>query len=594
MVNNAGISGSFRRLMDDDLRDFDRVIAVDLYGVMVGTQRAARAMGEGGSIINITSIAGISPGIGFSTYRAAKAGVIHFSRCAAVEVAELGVRVNVIAPGNIATDINASFDTASIVRRIQPLQRLGGTRDVANTAVYLASERSAQVTGIVIPVDGGTTAGPPPINYDDIQAPRPLAGQRIFDMADQTVTVLRAKGVLDVDSGEVLEGASVVIEGNRITSVTDDPTAASGADQVIELPDLTLVPGLMDMEVDLVLGGPGAGFSDPVRMDPVKMGLRAVANGQRTLRAGFTTVRNLGLFIKTGGYLVDVALADAIAAGWVEGPRVIPAGHAICPTGGHLDPSAQSGLAPGIMPMTVEEGIADGIDEVRKAVRYQIKHGAKLIKCCASGGVMTPTGPPGRAAVLHRGAGRDRRRGPPPRPAGRDALPRRHRRQRRPRRRDRLHRARDDDQRRHHPAHGRHRHLPRLHLRAHRELGHLRSAEVAPGQGREVFPKAKESLSKAIEAGVKIAVGSDAPAIWHGRNAEELDVLVKRGMTPIQAIRAATTVAAELIDTPDLGRIAPDMLADIIGVTGDPLADITTFQRVPFVMKDGTVVKHRA
>lgn len=170
MVNNAGISGSSRRLMADDLRDFDRVIAVDLYGVMTGTQRAARAMGEGGSIINITSIAGINPGVGFSTYRAAKAGVIHFSRCAAVEVAELGVRVNVIAPGNIATDINASFDTASIVRRIQPLQRLGGTRDVADTAVYLASERSAQVTGVVIPVDGGTTAGPPPTSFDDIQA----------------------------------------------------------------------------------------------------------------------------------------------------------------------------------------------------------------------------------------------------------------------------------------------------------------------------------------------------------------------------------------------------------------------------------------
>src|SRR5436190_15832752 len=213
-------------------------------------------------------------------------------------------------------------------------------------------------------------------------------------MPDQTVTVLQPKGVLDVDRGEVLEGARVVIEGNRITAVTDRRDTDSDADQVIDLPELTLVPGLMDMEVDLVLGGPGAGLTDPVRMDPVKMGLRAVANAQRTLRAGFTTVRNLGLFIKTGGYLVDVALAEAIAAGWFEGPRVIPAGHAICPTGGHLDPSAQSGLAPGIMRMTVEEGIADGVDEIRKAVRYQIKHGAKLIKCCASGGVMTPTGPP--------------------------------------------------------------------------------------------------------------------------------------------------------------------------------------------------------
>ena len=170
MVNNAGVSGSMRRLMVDDLRDFDRVIAVDLYGVIVGTQRAAGAMTSGGSVINITSIAGISPGVGFSSYRAAKAGVVHFSRCAAIEVAELGVRVNVIGPGNIATDINATFDTASIVSRIQPLQRLGGTRDIANAAVYLASERAAQVTGIVVPVDGGTTAGPPPIPFDAVRS----------------------------------------------------------------------------------------------------------------------------------------------------------------------------------------------------------------------------------------------------------------------------------------------------------------------------------------------------------------------------------------------------------------------------------------
>ena len=109
----------------------------------------------------------------------------------------------------------------------------------------------------------------------------------------------------------------------------------------------------------------------------------------------------------------------------------------------------------------------------------------------------------------------------------------------------------------------------------------------------EVFPKAKESLSKAIEAGVKIASGSDAPAIWHGRNAEELVVLVQRGMTPLQALRAATTVSADLIDAPDLGRIAPGMLADVIGVPGDPLTDITTTQRVAFVMKAGRVYKRQ-
>jgi NAD(P)-dependent dehydrogenase (short-subunit alcohol dehydrogenase family) len=170
MVNNAGVPSSFRRFMQDDLRDFERVMAVDLYGVMVGTQVAARHMGDGGSIINTTSIAGISPGVGLTTYRAAKAGVIHFSRCAAIELAELGMRVNVIAPGNISTDINAAFDTASIVSRLQPLQRLGSTRDVANAAVYLASARSAQVTGMVVPVDGGTTVGPPPASLGTVMA----------------------------------------------------------------------------------------------------------------------------------------------------------------------------------------------------------------------------------------------------------------------------------------------------------------------------------------------------------------------------------------------------------------------------------------
>ena len=170
MVNNAGIPSSFRRLMGDDLRDWDRVMDVDLKGVIMGTQVAAASMEPGGSIISTTSIAGINPGIGLTTYRAAKAAVVHFTKCAAIELAELGIRVNVIAPGNIATDINAAFDTRSIVARMQPLQRLGSTEDVANAAVYLASERSAQVTGTLLPVDGGTTAGPPPFDTSRVMA----------------------------------------------------------------------------------------------------------------------------------------------------------------------------------------------------------------------------------------------------------------------------------------------------------------------------------------------------------------------------------------------------------------------------------------
>ena len=214
-------------------------------------------------------------------------------------------------------------------------------------------------------------------------------------MPDPTVIVLHARGVLDIDTGDVIDGGYVCVEGDRITSVGTDSSVAKDADEVIELGDLTLLPGLMDMEVDLVLGGPGAGLTDPVVSDPIKMTLRATVNARRTLLAGFTTVRNLGLFVKTGGYLLDVALSEAVEAGWIDGPRIVPAGHAICPTGGHLDPSAQSGLAPHMMPLSVEEGIADGIDQVRRAVRYQIKHGVQLIKCCASGGVIASRGSAG-------------------------------------------------------------------------------------------------------------------------------------------------------------------------------------------------------
>jgi NAD(P)-dependent dehydrogenase (short-subunit alcohol dehydrogenase family) len=164
MVNNAGVSGGLRRFLDDDLRDFDRVMAVDLFGVMVGSQWAARHMVAhgGGVIINVASAAGIDPGIGMLPYRAAKAGVVHLTRCLAVELGAHGVRANCIAPANIATEINAAFDKAAVTS-LQPLPRQGLPVDVAEAAVYLASDRSAQVTGIVLPVDGGMSTGTPPI-----------------------------------------------------------------------------------------------------------------------------------------------------------------------------------------------------------------------------------------------------------------------------------------------------------------------------------------------------------------------------------------------------------------------------------------------
>ena len=163
MCNNAGVGGSLRGFLDDDFRDFEHMMAVNLKGVMVGSQRAALHMAEhgGGVIINTTSIGGINAGSGVTAYRASKAGVIHFTRCIAVELAAHNIRVNCIAPAHIATAINAAFDQTKIVQMMQPLQRMGSPRDVAEAALFLASERAAQITGIVMPVDGGTTAGAP-------------------------------------------------------------------------------------------------------------------------------------------------------------------------------------------------------------------------------------------------------------------------------------------------------------------------------------------------------------------------------------------------------------------------------------------------
>jgi imidazolonepropionase-like amidohydrolase len=404
------------------------------------------------------------------------------------------------------------------------------------------------------------------------------------------VPIIKAAGLVDVDSGELVTPGVLRIEGDRIVGAAPEALADGAGDEVIDLGELILLPGLMDMEVNLLMGGRGetAEYS-PVRDDPPLRMLRAVGNARRTLRAGFTTVRNLGLFCKTGGYLLDVALAKAIDEGWIDGPRIVPAGHAITPTGGHLDPTTIFSMMPGLVEMTVEEGVADGVDQVRKAVRYQIKHGAKLIKICASGGVMSDSGAAGaqhysdeelRAIVdeAHRRGlkvaahthGAEAVRSAVE--AGIDCIE---------------HGFLIDDEA----------------IAAMVKAGTFlvsttaladyldvsKSAPSVQAKAAEMFPRARTAVKAASDAGVKIAVGTDAPAIPHGKNASELVALVSRGLTPPQVLRAATVSAAELIDAADRGRLAPGQLADIIAVPGNPLEDITVTQRVRFVMKGGKV-----
>ncbi len=411
----------------------------------------------------------------------------------------------------------------------------------------------------------------------------------------EPVTVLKAARWADVVNGEIHAPAVVVVTGNVITAV--NPAQPPAEATVIDLGDVTLLPGLMDMELNLLIGGPGNpdGLPTPmhgVQDDPAYRTLRGAVNARTTLEAGCTTVRNLGLMVKTGGYLLDVALQRAIDAGWHVGPRIYPAGHAITPYGGHLDPTVFQRLAPGIMPLSVAEGIANGVPDVIAAVRYQIRHGAKLIKVSASGGVMSHSTAPGAQQFSD---------------AELAAIA------------DEAHRAGVKV-----AAHAVGDAAVRACIRAGIdciEHGFLATEDtlammvehdtflvsttyltdamaidrIAPElrkKALEVFPRAKTMLPKAIDMGVRIACGTDAPAIPHGQNAKELCALVERGLTPMQAIRAATVTAAELVDAADeLGQLATGYLADIIAVPGDPSVDIGRTLDVRFVMKDGQVHK---
>jgi imidazolonepropionase-like amidohydrolase len=409
------------------------------------------------------------------------------------------------------------------------------------------------------------------------------------------VTILRADRWVDVEAGEVRSPAAVVVAGNQIVAVNPAEPPAGATE--IELGDVALLPGLMDMELNMLIGGPGGpdGLPDPmhgVKDSPVYRTLRGVVNCRTTLMAGFTTVRNLGLMVYTAGFLLDVDLARAVEQGWFPGPRIFPAGHAITPTGGHLDPTMFQGLAPGIMPQSVEQGIADGVAEVRKAVRYQMKHGAKLIKISASGGVMSFSSAAGAqqysdeelmaivdeahrngllvAAHAHGDSGiRACIR------AGVDCI-------------EHGSLATDDT----------------IALMA--ENGtflvgttaladHMAVDRIHPilqKKAAEIFPQARRMFGKALAAGVKIACGSDAPAIPHGTQADELIAMVDRGMSPMQALQAATVTSAELVERAhDLGRLEAGYLADVIAVPGDPSEDITLTKDVRFVMKDGQVYK---
>ncbi|MBK7642322.1 MAG: amidohydrolase family protein [Planctomycetes bacterium] len=395
--------------------------------------------------------------------------------------------------------------------------------------------------------------------------------------------VLRAAQMLDVRAGKLVAHPQIVVSGQKIESVgrAGDPVPAGA--QIVDLGERTLVPGLMDMHTHLTGSLEGDWVNASVHESAADTALHGAHNARVTLLAGFTTVRDVG-----SSDWVDVALMKAVERGEIDGPWIFPAGHAIGITGGHAD---ETGFAPGILERDPEHGIADGPEECVKAVRAQIKYGAKVIKCIATAGVLSFEASVGAQQLS-----------------------------------DAELKAIVDEAARHGikvcaHAHGRDGILaavkagvasiehgsilddtvidemlargtflvPTYYLQERLDLARL--PELVRHKAQTIFALKDESMHKAISRGVKIAYGTDAAVYPHGENAHEFACLVRLGMTPAAAIRSATLAAAELLGVEDRGEIAPGKLADLIAIPGDPLADVRRLESVEWVMHGGRIIR---
>lgn len=395
----------------------------------------------------------------------------------------------------------------------------------------------------------------------------------------QPLTVVRADRYVDVERGRYVSPAVIVVRDGKIESINPRSVPAGAIE--LDLSGKTLLPGLIDSHTHLTYDIGGDWLTRAVKETAADAAIRGVHNAAITLGAGFTTVREVG---STG--FADIALMRAIDRGLVSGPRMIAAGNSIGITGGHCD---ATGWAPGILEGGPESGIADGADEALSAARYQIKHGAKAIKICATAGVLSFGESVGARqmtdeemrAVVEEAARHDMKVAAHAHGtegikaairAGVASIE---------------HGSLIDDEAMQMMKDRRVFLVPTTYLVDAIDLDILppplrRKAEM-------VLPEARKRLRQAISAGVPIAFGTDSAVYPHGDNAKELGVLVDLGMTPAQALRTATLNAAELLGVDDRATIAPGKLADIIAVEGDPLSNVRTVENVVWVMKGGVV-----
>ena len=397
---------------------------------------------------------------------------------------------------------------------------------------------------------------------------------------------LHAGHVLDVRSGSMLSDQTLVIADGKIVSLSATRDAKIPPDAVrIDLPNATLLPGLIDAHTHLTMD-PKFGY-ELLAVSLPRETLIGAKNARITLLAGFTTVRNVGARDYS-----DVALRDAINAGDVPGPRMLVSGPPLSITGGHCD----NNMLPFEYHATLS-GVADGVAAVQHKVRENIKYGVDLIKVCATGGVLSLGDNPqhsqftleemkaivadahrlGRKVAAHAHGAEGIRWAAE---AGVDSIE---------------HGSYIDDAAvRVMKEHGTYL-VPTLYLGDWmiENAGLTRLPPPLLAKAKEVIPAARNNIAHAFASGVKVAFGTDAAVYPHGLNAHEFAVMVKLGLTPLESIQSGTINAADLLGwSGKVGILDPGAWADIVAVDGDPIKDVTTLERVKFVMKGGEVVRN--
>jgi imidazolonepropionase-like amidohydrolase len=406
------------------------------------------------------------------------------------------------------------------------------------------------------------------------------------------VTYIHAGRLLDRPGKPARGPSTIMVAGGRIIDVTDGLVPPPAGATLIDLSGRFVLPGLIDSHVHLDSDAGGiASLVEEVTEDAPRKTLRTLVNARKTLEAGFTTVRNLG-----DGSGATLAIRDAVVRGELPGPRIVDAGRSISTTSGHMD--ATLGLAEELHGAVAQENLCDGVESCRRAVRLQIRRGVDVVKIATTGGVNSRIGAGlgrqifddevkalvdtahlyGKKIAVH-AHGADGINAALA--AGADSIEHGT--------------LLDDEGIRLFRKSGAY-YVPTLST----VNGYLERIAADPNAyAPDVRAKIDwrigitgRALERAWPAGVRIAFGTDAGVSRHGRNADEFELMVKHGMPASAAIQAATVNAAELLGlSAEIGTLERGKRADLIAVAGDPLQDVTTLKRVPFVMANGRVVK---